>query len=396
MRGGVVFSDWGSTTVRSLTQALSGADWQAVMGAQFLASEQVAQDLLKAHRLAPREMEQDHQRVRQVSRGHLRGKPDMRRTIRLRHRRQDETLWVVDRSVKRWQTEDNAAIAGFLAHLLSVSSDSGAPRASGWRLRVARTNELIERLLRAEPLRHVSPSPHWTGHEVPPTLISRSPFYRILWSYARAWREGLWNRDAKSLKQRLGGWLLAEDDDRLFELFVLSRLVEVVHGFGPWQEFSIRPSVVNSDVMIIARQAETTISVRYDRAPQAEGAYRWLFGRYEGLNAAMRRPDIQISVNRGGEARRTCLVEVKATNPASRYGRDSVYKVLGYLKDYDTLWEEEHETRYPRAVVVFATGVTPTVSLEDRVANDEVLVSSDSLIGDDLVAVIDRMMNVAS
>jgi len=393
IRGRVVFSDWNVSTIRGLTTALAGADWEAVLGAQVLANERTAEDLLRAYHLAPREMERNREEIGKISRGRLRGRVDARGTLRLRRRKQDETLWLVRRSVRRWQTEDNAAIAGFLAHLLTVSAEAASGERGGWRARVAHLHGLIERLLRAEPLRHVAPSSQWPSHEIPPTLVSRSPFYRILWSYARAWRESVWNRDPGAIRERLGGgWLLAEDDDQLFELFVLSRLVEVIYRLGPWDDFLIKPSVTDSQVILTARQGEIEITIRYDRAPQTEGAYRWLFRSYEALDAAMRRPDLQLTVSGVGRHPRTCLIEVKATSPTSSYGRESVYKALGYLKDYADLWKDEADNRYPRGMVVFASDVTPLVSRSDRVRAHELLLSGHAILEEDLTALIIRML----
>lgn len=392
VRGRVLFSAWDSGTTRSLTTALSGADWEAVLGAQLLANHEVAADLRRAYHLAPREMEQNREEVGKVSRGRLGGQVDARGTLRLRRRRQDETLWLVRRAVRRWQTDDNAAIAGFLAHLLTVSADAGRRERGGWRAQVAHLHGLIERLLRAEPLRHVSPSSQWLSHEIPPPLLSRSPFYRTIWSYAQAWRESVWSKDPGAIRERLGGWLLAESDDQLFELFVLSRAVEVIHRLGPWDEFSVHPSVTNSEIVVTAKLGEVEITVRYDRSPRVDGAYRWLFRSYENLDATTRRPDLQLTVSGVGPHPRTCLVEVKATTPDSPYGRESVYKVLGYLKDYEALWSHEDRSDYSRGVVVFASGVTPLVSREDRVGVHEVLLSSHSLIEEDLAALILRMV----
>jgi hypothetical protein len=376
-----------------LTTALAGADWEAVLGAQLLASESTAEDLRRAYHLAPREMERNREEVGKVSRGRLRGRVDAPGTLRLRQRKQDETLWLVRRSVRRWETEDNAAIAGFLAHLLNVCAEAVTGERGGWRGRIANLHGLIERLLRAEPLRHVSPSSQWPSHEIPLTLLSRSPFYRILWSYARAWRESVWNRDPEALRERLGGgWLLAEDDDQLFELFVLSRLVDVVHRLGPWDRFSIKPSVVDSEVILTASQGEIEIDVRYDRAPRTEGAYRWLFKSYDALNVAMRRPDLQLTVSGASPHPRTCLIEVKATSSTSDYARASVYKALGYLKDYDDLWKDELKSCYSRGVVVFASGVRPLVPRLDRIRGHEVLLSDHSILEEDLNALVLRML----
>jgi len=210
---------------------------------------------------------------------------------------------------------------------------------------------------------------------------------------ARTWRESVWNRDPAAIRAQLGGgWLLAEDDDQLYELFVLSRLVEIIHRLGPWESFSIHPSVVSSAVVLSARQGPVEISVRYDRAPQTHGAYQWVFQSYKGLEAAMRRPDLQLIVSGVSSQPRICLIEVKATEPNTGYGRDSVYKALGYLKDYAALWKNEEVRRYSRGMVVFASGVRPVVERADRVLEHELLLSDHAIVEEDLSALLLRML----
>jgi hypothetical protein len=56
------------------------------------------------------------------------------------------------------------------------------------------------------------------------------------------------------------------------------------------------------------------------------------------------------------------LIEVKNTSLQSQYGRDSVYKVFGYLADFEKLWNEARANIRPKAVLVLR---------QDVVANDD-------------------------
>jgi hypothetical protein len=290
--------------------------------------------------------------------------------------------------VKRWQTADNAAIVGLLTHLLRAGTVLASREGRGWAARIERANALVERLLRAEPVRHVAPDPYWARHQVSPSLLAKSQFYRSLWRYAHAWRDAATTRDSAALRSVLaGGWLASENDDQMFELFVLSRLVETLHRLGPWHDFSICPPTSESETILEACQDDLEFQIRYDRAPPVAGAYSWLFRRYSGVDASARRPDLQITVRQARRSTQT-LVEVKATTPNSDYGRDSVYKVLGYLKDYAPLWASEKAITYPRALVVFTSAVVPTVPRSQRVAGDELVLSSHELLDADLEAIV--------
>jgi hypothetical protein len=185
--------------------------------------------------------------------------------------------------------------------------------------------------------------------------------------------------------------LTAEDDDQLYELYVLGRVVEIVHSLGPWDEFHVTAPVFGSTTVIEAAVADRAIAVTFDRAPRTMGIYQRLLARYEGLSGATRRPDLQITATTPTGSY-TTFVEVKATDPTTTYGRDSIYKVLGYLKDYSGLWQDELLIRYPRIVLTFATGVKSEVPLSDRVAADEVLLTSHADVDRDLRALIVRML----
>ncbi len=393
MKGRGRFTNWTPASLSDLTRELSGSDWDAILAAQMLSSPAFGADLRRARFLAPREMERSIDHVPQPLRGRLRGKPDMRATLRLRRRRADDTLWLVDKPLRRWQTADNAALSGWLTFLREAATIGRGRQGDGPSTQMKENDRLVALLLKTEPMRHVIPDPHWSAHEMSPRLRAQSAFYRLLWGHARAWRASASARDPQAVRDALrGGWLASEDDDEMFELYALSRLVEVLFRLGPWDTFTITPALLGGDPLLRAVRDDVEIAVRFDRAPQAAGAYRWIFRRYDGVDAAARRPDILISVSTGGITRHA-IVEVKATSPATAYGRDSLYKVLGYLKDYATLWPADERVSHPSGVLVYATGVSTSTPLSARLS-DEVLLSTHASLEQDLRRVVLRMLGV--
>jgi hypothetical protein len=393
VRGRGRFTNWTPASLSDLTRELSGKDWDAVLAAQVLSNPAFGADLRRARFLAPREMTRSVDHVPQPLRGRLRGKPDMRATLRLRQRRGDETLWLVNKPLRRWQTADNAALGGWLTYLREAASAVLGSEGDGAPGQMRENDRLVALLLKTEPMRHVIPDPFWAAHEISPRLRAQSDFYRLLWNYARAWRASASARDPQAVRDALrGGWLAAEDDDEMFELYVLSRLVEVLFRFGPWDTFETTPALLGGDPLLRAVRDDVEIAVRFDRAPATVGAYRWIFRRYDGVDAASRRPDIQISISVGGITRHSIL-EVKATSPATAYGRDSLYKVLGYLKDYAELWPPSDSVSHPSGILVYATGVSTSTPLSERLS-DEVLLSTHASLERDLDRLIVRMLGV--
>ena len=97
--------------------------------------------------------------------------------------------------------------------------------------------------------------------------------------------------------------------------------------------------------------------------------YLQLVGAHYGVTGSERRPDITVRFTAGANERRV-LIEVKETEDPA-YIRDSVYKVMGYLRDFAGIWADcLHQL--PKAVVVFPTNIEPKGA-----PSDIVMVSSD-------------------
>lgn len=95
-----------------------------------------------------------------------------------------------------------------------------------------------------------------------------------------------------------------------------------------------------------------------------------MISAHEGIGGQERRPDIIVRFSTPFAERRL-FVEVKETEDRV-YMRDSVYKVLGYLRDFAGIWEN-FTNQKPKAILFFPTGVHPYSAVE----TDMMIISSD-------------------
>jgi len=186
------------------------------------------------------------------------------------------------------------------------------------------------------------------------------------------------------------GWLVPATADALFETFVATAVVEALHGARTWDSFKLSPLGFGPR-LLEATGSGVRATVSFDVSPgraverTVHGDYRWIFETYEGLDLAARRPDLTLHVEGSHEV--AILFEVKATDANSQYGRDSIYKCLGYLKDFHELWNG-HD---PRVVLIFATGVSSAYPAGKRLQRD-LFLTSDASLRQDLVLIVSQAL----
>ena len=380
VRTQALFSDIRPQHVPSLSALLLGTDWESLLVANLLSSPNFVHDIEQTIWRIPRELRRVQTSNRlQVTHGRIRGRILSRRTLVERVRQRDPTLWVVDPRRHVFQTIPNGAMAGFVSYLARVGSRLSASSDRAWA--VAEGLAAIDRLRHTWPLNEVRPDHAWSSIPLTSDLL-KVPAYATVWRWSSALSSARRRRDAENLRSALRGWLSEETNERLFELYAVSRTVSVLHNHRTWESMTISLA----DLAVVAEAPGVKVTVLLDQTPLHQGRYSWLLSRYEGIDGRGRRPDLQLVTNTTS-ATRTTFIEAKNTDPNDSYGRDSVVKVLGYLKDYEDVWLDEPVT-YPRAILLYSQPVRPRVPLVDRL-QDEVLLSSPASFDADLAAVVE-------
>jgi len=135
------------------------------------------------------------------------------------------------------------------------------------------------------------------------------------------------------------------DDDALYELWALLGAVAVFDESG-WRLRTAELIGQDPTPMIYsASDGKTTARLHFQHTPLAwrgQSRYRAIFERH-GLSGAVRRPDLIVELRRGRH-RRYALIEVKRTRHGG-YIADSIYKALGYLADFEAVFEGQRGVR---------------------------------------------------
>jgi hypothetical protein len=135
------------------------------------------------------------------------------------------------------------------------------------------------------------------------------------------------------------------DDDALYELWALLGAVAVFDESG-WRLRTAELIGQDPTPMIYsAGDGRTTARLHFQHTPLAwrgQSRYRAIFERH-GLSGAVRRPDLIVELRRGRH-RRYALIEVKRTRHGG-YIADSIYKALGYLADFEAVFEGQRGVR---------------------------------------------------
>lgn len=144
-------------------------------------------------------------------------------------------------------------------------------------------------------------------------------------------------------------WLEPVSDNDLFEIFALSTTLSVLAdeiGLGEPMRYGLLGSALEPAATFA--KADTVVKVYFNRTPNrllgAEGRYLGVMKAYSDIGGYDRRPDILIQMKNKDGKIKNFIVEVKNAGSKS-YVRESIYKVFGYLYDYESLFETQDGRR---------------------------------------------------
>ena len=145
------------------------------------------------------------------------------------------------------------------------------------------------------------------------------------------------------------------NNDKLFEIYVLIKILNLLEKYPGELEFGLLRPGTNYTARYISNNLE--ICIFYQKMPSRFfdcSKNKEIFEFYDP-NVSLRRPDIMLKFKREDETFYR-IVEVKRTNDRG-YIVDSVYKVLGYLNDFE---ECIKPTSNPQGVLAIWDGANMT------------------------------------
>ncbi|OMD42786.1 hypothetical protein BSK56_24905 [Paenibacillus borealis] len=252
--------------------------------------------------------------------------------------------------------------------------------------------QTAKKILQSTYLREVTLVSSVSGRMISQASRNRSPLYSKLANLYLEY-EAIMERPTLEMLKSLfeHGWIqpkVEEHTDDLFELFVLLSTLNTVEDIMSNQnlDFKIEYNLIRpggSHIVARVRSEKMDIQIMYDRSPEKlfgtseiNSLYKRILGMYDGVTGSARRPDILLKINDIQNSRESrLLIEVKNTEAGSSYANESIYKALGYLKDYDGFWKAEQQ---PKIVLTYPYGIKAKSEIDSEwLEQDLVLISGD-------------------
>ncbi len=206
-----------------------------------------------------------------------------------------------------------------------------------WKNRLAQTSLIAAKILKDVQLQKCGGI-----SELSPALIrkisnSRNSYYRELSVIAEEFRLCIQRPEVYLAENINRHVLMPLDRDRLYELAVIFRILQLCPESGWHEQFA---SLIGNGGVKISTfiKEDTELHIYYQGLPEifkVNSAYSQLMKKYS-VNAGMRIPDIIMEIRTSLGVTNYFIIEVKRSEERT-YIANGVYKLLGYLKDYETV-----------------------------------------------------------
>lgn len=208
-----------------------------------------------------------------------------------------------------------------------------------WTEKVKYVYSKTQSMLKNPIVKQISRISEITEKMIIATRYQRNMFYGDLAKLAEKILQGTEN-PYEYLRNELGNKILEPlNRDDLFEIAVLFKVIEAIQSTG-WDENEVGLIGGRRRYTSKFNKGENSLKVYYQKLPTGlkdKSKYTPLMIKY-GLSDRSRRPDIVIELKQDNRVE-YLIVEVKRSQNA-RYLSDGVYKVFGYLKDYEEVEDE--------------------------------------------------------
>lgn len=342
-------------------------DLDTLKSAHFILSPQVL-SFIKVLPLLLRNLSHSTTRIDEEMRGYVRGNINWNKTIktRLSSGYVDKTLFVCSPQNKNYNLEENQLIK-FLLRVIINLKEHHLPFANpanydfdfekidedgDWYTKVRTRYEVCKKTLKKVYFDDIDDISRVSFKHLKKTANHKNFLYsNVVFEAYRLYERLFIKKDINVLQDLMQKRIIkSRDSNKLFELYVLSELVKSIPGNSKFNLLYDKNKNGNEIEVILDNEVWATIY--YQRTPddlENISMYKKICKKYS-IGCSVRAPDIILKFN---EDNRYRLFEVKNTDNGN-YIRDSIYKVMGYLKDFEGEVNQNYLTKnYPIILVTF-------------------------------------------
>ncbi len=222
-----------------------------------------------------------------------------------------------------------------------------------WKDQVCSLYHLSSTFLKNTYLRDIDLPIKITDMMLQKVRCARSNDFKIVYESLRLYRKLFLQAEQETLRNCLAqGVLKPLSRDTLYEVYILLVTITSLEQTG-WSREHLRLIGYGKGAVAHYKAGDTTLRLYYQTLPTTfaqNSLYTDLLRKY-GLDVSLRRPDILIEFD--SDRSNFKLLEIKRTEDR-RYIVESVYKVFGYLKDFENCFTLDE---MPHAMLVVWEGV---------------------------------------
>lgn len=355
--------------IKSLFEIDDDKDLEMFKAAHFILSSEVSSFIGYLPSLL-RNLSHSTYRKDEEMRGRIRGNINWNQTIktRLSLGYNDKTLFVCSPPNKNYNLEENQLIKFLLKkiiflkeHYLPFANPSNyefdferIDEDKDWYTKVRNCYEVSRRTLKKVYFDDIDDINKISNKHIKKTANHKNFLYsKVVFDVYRLYKKLFFEKDNKDILEELINQriITSRDSNKLFELYVLIELVKNItinlHG-EPEYNLLYDKKGKKENIFKVSNEKDS-ILIYYQKTPEdlyKNSMYLELCEGYS-IGHSVRAPDIILKYENSKKYR---LIEIKNTNNPN-YIRDSIYKVMGYLKDFEEnsfLTEE-----YPVILVTF-------------------------------------------
>lgn len=363
--------------IKNLT-GLTTEDIELLKKVHFLISDEVNELVSEIPHLM-RNLAHSTQRNVVRTRGIVKGRIDWNYTYKERYAQgfNDKTLFMCRPASKMYDLPENQLLKFILSKvhqfsdnikfLSKISSENINPDdLRSWGEKIILNDLVVKKTLKHVLFHNITSNQFIRSKSLQRTSNHRNPSYKKVASCYKLYYNLFINKEPEILKSLIQKQILTPlSDDRLFELYVLFKILD---NYEP-ERLKVRLLTYDEKYTAKYELDNKKVFIYYQKSAPgfgSESKYKNIFDAYS-LDVSLRLPDIILRIEED-EHDSFILVEVKRTS-SRNYTVDSVYKVLGYLNDFEKSFENRKD---PKAVLVVWSGIEPTKP--DEIFNKEVLI----------------------
>ncbi|HEY9652602.1 MAG TPA: hypothetical protein V6C95_18240, partial [Coleofasciculaceae cyanobacterium] len=190
---------------------------------------------------------------------------------------------------------------------------------------------------------------------------ARNTQFKNIYSSLRLYRKLFVQEEHNTLRDCFSqGVLKPLNRDTLYEVYIVLSTMTSLEQLG-WNRENLRLIGYGKGAVAQYKHSDTILRIYYQTLPAAfvqNSLYTELLRKYQ-LDVRLRRPDIILEFQ--SETCNFKLLEVKRSRNR-QYITESVYKVLGYLKDFERCFVS---TKLPHAILVTWDGIETPKDIND-------------------------------